>query len=123
MAAEVAGQIQLELDRQQVDGGAHTAAVPVAWCDSDAQVEKRRIARTDSVLDIGLQLIRGTLERMSNKQTKKSPQSQRAIRPTPVQLALWPHLLGSSGQNALGFASTGSGKVSESSANFIDHED
>ena len=108
--------LRLELDDPGDGGGAPQA--PVVWSESDALVGKRRIARDDSTTDIGLQLIRGTLERMSSKQAK-TRQSPPAIRPTPIQLALWPTLLASE-QNVVGVASTGSGKVSKVSANFVD---
>jgi len=103
-------QIRLEFIDPE-DCGTDAAAVPVVWSESDALVEKRRIARDDSTMAVGLQLIRGTLERMSSKQTKKSPRkSPPAIRPKPIQLALWPSLL-TSEQNVVGVASTGSGKT------------
>jgi len=75
-----------------------------------------------SVNDIGLQIVRGTLEKISTKRYKKarknnkSNETSSSVNATPIQLRLWPALLTSfqsttSQMNVVGIAPTGSGKT------------
>ena len=82
-----------------------------------------------SVMDVGLQMVRGTLERISNRKNKKSRKKSTdsssygvKVKPTPVQLRVWPSLLGSfesksssdetlTALNVVGIAPTGSGNT------------
>ena len=72
-----------------------------------------------SINDIGLQIVRGTLEKISSKRYKKARKNNKStssIKATPIQLRLWPALLNSfqsttSQMNVVGISPTGSGKT------------
>lgn len=82
-----------------------------------------------SVMDVGLQMVRGGLERISNQKNKKNKKKNAdvssyevKVKPTPIQLRLWPALLesfeskssseeSSRALNVVGIAPTGSGKT------------
>lgn len=89
-----------------------------------------------SVKDVGLQMVRGTLERIASRNTKKRSKKNKngasksvvvKVKPTPIQLRLWPVLLDSFDKkassseyhgecnndgalNVVGIAPTGTGK-------------
>jgi len=82
-----------------------------------------------SVMDIGLHMVRGTLKRIHSRKNKKirknssvlSSSELISVKPTPVQLRLWPALLRSfeskscsepsAALNVVGIAPTGTGKT------------
>jgi hypothetical protein len=81
-----------------------------------------------SIMKIGLQLVRGALDKISNRNFKKSTKNtstpplrnSQHVKPTPIQLRLWPALLSSfdarecsgtsAALNVVGIAPTGTGK-------------
>ena len=78
-----------------------------------------------SVNNVGLQMVRGTLQKIASKNRKKRSQKENetVVKATPIQLRFWPALLNSfeskscaepsaARLNAVGIAPTGSGKKS-----------
>mmetsp|Transcript_486 Transcript_486/g.948 ORF Transcript_486/g.948 Transcript_486/m.948 type:complete len:697 (+) Transcript_486:178-2268(+) len=119
--------IHLESDTTRARGEDNDAGVPQPWSEEFVQkIEKKHLKLVISsgnvppVTDICLHMVRGTLERISNK-SKKKIGSAISMKPTPIQLRMWPALLHSlemkvraktaSVSNVVGIAPTGSGKT------------
>jgi len=101
---------------------------PVWSVDFVENIEKKshKLDATTSIADIGLQIVRGTLDRISRRNHKSSRKnsgfssSNMTVKPTPIQLRLWPALLNSfestaraeisAALNVVGIAPTGTGK-------------
>ncbi|KAL3781146.1 hypothetical protein ACHAW5_002412 [Stephanodiscus triporus] len=101
---------------------------PVWSVDFVENIEKKshKLDATASIADIGLQIVRGTLDRISRRNHKSSRKnsgfssSNMTVKPTPIQLRLWPALLDSfeskaraetsAALNVVGIAPTGTGK-------------
>ena len=79
---------------------------------------------TPSVMSIGLQIVRGTIDKLTSRNQKKTmnkTDSVLTVKPTPIQLRLWPTLLNSfeskscinnsTPLNVVGIAPTGTGKT------------
>lgn len=77
-----------------------------------------------SVMSIGLQIVRGTIDKLTSRNQKKTmnkTDSDISVKPTPIQMRLWPTLLNSfesksrinnsTPLNVVGIASTGTGKT------------
>ncbi|KAL3799272.1 hypothetical protein HJC23_012997 [Cyclotella cryptica] len=125
---------------QVVDDGVHVRQEPAdcqssispAWSTEFVQrvedkSKSKGLHRSLGMSEIGLQLVRGTFEVMEKrlkKKTKYSLSSSVQLKPSPIQLNMWPLLLGSyesaNGEknqsmsdscNVIGIAQTGSGKT------------
>ena len=79
---------------------------------------------TPSVMNIGLQIVRGTIDKLTSRNQKKTmnkTDSDISVKPTSIQLRLWPILLNSfetksrinnsTALNVVGIAPTGTGKT------------
>ena len=98
---------------------------PEAWSvDSVQKANKLQLNPSNSVSEIGLQLARGIMEAMQKKSNKKSKGDSNRIqlKPTPIQLNMWPQLLNSlqlmsvsedkmKSKNVIAISQTGSGKT------------
>jgi superfamily II DNA/RNA helicase len=96
------------------------SAIPTAWSEDSIQnATKVQLNPSLDVSAIGLQLALGTMEALEKKSNKKCKDSTTRIqiKPSPIQLNLWPLLLDSlqspseKCNNILGIAPTGSGKT------------
>lgn len=109
---------------------------PPVWSTEFVEnIQKKLPSNIPSVSDVGLQLVRGTLEKISSRRCKKlkkkknkgSNQSSStiidttsvAVKPTPIQLRMWPALLHSfeshdKSMNVVGIAPTGTVCISPS---------
>ena len=108
-------------------GPVEDVSIPKAWSTAFVEnIEKTRLIPPTksndepSLVDIGLVMVKGTLDRIeilkNNKSKKKSSDSSsEAAKPTSIQLSLWPALLKSfeaaSPWNVVGIAPTGTGKT------------
>ena len=101
---------------------------PPLWSTEFVEhIEKKLPSNVPSVTDVGLQLVRGTLEKISSRRYKKVKKKNKgsnqsssvnidttsvAVKPTPIQLRMWPALLHSfqrhdKSMNVVGIAPTG----------------
>jgi uncharacterized protein (UPF0218 family) len=81
---------------------------------------------TPSIMDIGLQIVLGVLDKITSRNQKRSRKTadfspSESVNPTPIQVRLWPALLNSfemkaraeisDALNVVGLAPTGTGKT------------
>lgn len=135
--SEAAIVVRLEESHQKANTDGDGFAPPTWTVEFVQNIEKIEPSdllgsvNAPSVMDIGLQIVRGTLERMSEKKHRQSKNqssygvssSTVKLTPSPVQLRMWPALLTSfesnvqpnkgisSAWNVVGIAQTGSGKT------------
>lgn len=104
--------------RQQPDES--PSAIPTAWsADYVRDATKTQLNSSLDVSEIGVQLALGSMEALQKKSNKKCKDSTTRIhiKPTPIQLNMWPLLLDSlqsssdKCNNVIGIAPTGSGKT------------
>ena len=110
--------------RQEPDDGENMG--PGAWSvDYVQDGNKLQLNSSNTILEIGLQLARGIMEAMQKKSNKKSKGASNGIqlKPTPIQLNIWPQLLNSlqlmsvnsedkmKSKNVIAISQTGSGKT------------
>ena len=103
----------------------NTITSPPIWTAEFVENIQKNIPTNEEIIpslnDIGLQIVRGTLEKISSKKYKKAQKNNKSnetslsVNATPIQLRLWPALLTSfqstSQMNVIGIAPTGSGKT------------
>ena len=123
--------VNLECAKDDINNNDVNPLHPPVWSTEFVEhIEKKLPSNVPSVTDVGLQLVRGTLEKISsrrykkvkkkNKNSKGSNQSSSvnidttlvAVKPTPIQLRMWPALLHSfqrhdKSMNVVGIAPTG----------------
>eukprot|EP00571_Detonula_confervacea_P005098 CAMPEP_0172325280 /NCGR_PEP_ID=MMETSP1058-20130122/53575_1 /TAXON_ID=83371 /ORGANISM="Detonula confervacea, Strain CCMP 353" /LENGTH=658 /DNA_ID=CAMNT_0013041779 /DNA_START=138 /DNA_END=2110 /DNA_ORIENTATION=+ len=122
--------IIVHLESNTTDDSDSNIEAPPAWSvefveNIEKKAPKSTISSDDipSVQEVGLQMVRSTLGRISSKNRKKSNKNKDlpSVKPTPIQLMLWPALLNSFESkacaessdflNVVGIAPTGTGKT------------
>ena len=80
----------------------NTITSPPIWTAEFVENIQKNIPTNEKIIpsvnDIGLQIVRGTLEKISTKRNKKAQKNNKSnetssVNATPIQLQLWPALL------------------------------